>query len=289
MRLVRVQFAPWDKEYNFEADGLDLSVGDQVVVKTDMGMEIGVVSGAGSASENPEEVKCACQSAETCPHQGREVKPVLRKASPVDLEKLISKEEKDKAMKFAKQMAERYGLVMKIVDIHFSFDGSRVTIAFIADGRVDFRELVKDLTRHFNRTVRMYQIGIRDEARVAGDCGPCGRELCCAGFLNDLVSINSEMADMQQCAHRGSDRLSGVCGRLKCCLVYEVEGYEHLAGKLPPLGARVNVDGQRGVVVGHHILKQAVNVEFPPEKEGEKPTVVEVDLNRHKKGKQQAA
>jgi cell fate regulator YaaT (PSP1 superfamily) len=143
------------------------------------------------------------------------------------------------------------------------------------------------LTRHFNKSIRLHQVGIRDEAKISGDCGHCGRQLCCKKFLKDLVSITSEMAEVQQCVHRGSDRLSGICGRLMCCLAYEEEGYREMFEKMPAIGAKVNVDGRRGLVVGHHMLKQTVDVEFDAEKgesvNGSDKVVVEVDLNRNKK------
>ncbi len=281
MKLAQIQFASWDKVYNFSLNGLDLALGDLVIVNTDLGMELGeVVHFIDLPVEKADEAGCSCPNKTACPHKA--VKPVLRKASQADLERTADLETKDKALDYCKKLAKQYDLPIKLIDAHFSFDGSRITFAFIADGRVDFRELAKDLTRHFNRTVRLQQIGIRDEARIMGDYGRCGRPLCCARFLNDLASITSEMAEAQQCAHRGSDRLSGICGRLMCCLSYEVEGYTDLVKNMPPIGAKVNVDGRRGMIVGHHILKQSVDVEFPGEKENERSVTIEVDLNRHK-------
>ncbi len=285
MKLAQVQFAPWDKAYNFSLNGLDVALRDKVIVKTELGVEMGEVVrliDAPSGEDSFAGEECACPSKHKCPH--REIKPILRKATSLDLENIAGEEEINKTVDYCKKQAEKHGLAMKVIDAHFSFDSSRLTFAFIADGRVDFRELVKDLTRHFNRAIRLHQVGTRDEAKVTGDCGPCGRPLCCGRFLKDLSSITSEMAELQQCAHRGSDRLSGVCGRLKCCLAYEIEGYSELARDLPAIGARVNVDGKRGTVVGHHILKQSVNVEFPGEKDGERSIVVEVDLKRNRKG-----
>lgn len=291
MRVALIQFVSWDKAYNFDPNGLNLAKGDNVVVKTELGMEIGVVSGfididVSANAGTPEafgknengKTECDCPSKKKCSH--RAIKPVLRKATPADLAKITEEKDLKKAVDYCKKAAERYGLSMKVTGAHFSFDGLRATFAFIADGRIDFRELAKDLTHHLNRTVRLQQIGIRDEAKISGDYGPCGLPLCCSRFLNELISVTSEMAEFQQCAHRGSDRLSGVCGRLKCCLVYEIEGYKEMAGKLPPTGTKVTVDGKRGVVVGHHTLKQSVDVEFPGEKEGERGVVVEVDLKR---------
>jgi len=205
------------------------------------------------------------------------IKPVIRKATITDLDKLPSADDKSKALSYAIKSKERLELPMKIIDVHFAFDGSRVTFAFIADGRIDFREMVKDLTRHFGRTIRLQQIGIRDEAKIMGDYGHCGRGLCCRGHLKNLASITSEMAELQQCSHRGSDRISGVCGRLMCCLAYEQSGYEQLAEDFPALGAEIKASGKTGKVIGYHTLKQTVDVEFG-QNNGDSRTVAEVDI-----------
>ncbi|PIR13088.1 stage 0 sporulation protein [Candidatus Falkowbacteria bacterium CG11_big_fil_rev_8_21_14_0_20_39_10] len=296
MKIVRVQFTPWDKPYNFSLNNLDLVQGDMVVVKTELGTELGKIleikdiskeelakdGFLGGLREFSEEKDEAEEEKETTDNgQKREIKPILRKATRIDLDSLPKAEDSKKALDYCKQMIDKHELEMKLVDAHFSFDGSRLTFAFIADGRVDFRELVKDLTRNFNRTIRLHQIGIRDEAKLCGDYGHCGRVLCCRKFLKDLASITSEMAEAQQCVHRGSERISGMCGRLMCCLAYEQLGYEEMAKKMPAIGAKVNVDGKRGIVVGHHVLKQSVNVEFKGEK-GDDRIVTEVDLNRKK-------
>lgn len=275
MKTVQIQFTPWDKIYNFDPADSVLLIGDFVVVKTDLGTEIGKIVGFKDI---------ACESANE--DEDGKIKPILRKATLTDLEKVFNKKQKKEAMAYCKKMAEKFELPMKLVDAHFSFDGSRITFVFIADGRIDFRELVKDLTRHFNRTIRLQQIGIRDEAKLIGDYGHCGCQLCCKRFLSELSSITSEMADLQQVAHRGSERLSGICGRLMCCLAYEQEGYKCMTEKMPPLGTKVNVDGKRGVVVCRHLLKNSVDVEFAVgegEKEAGGRTVVEVALDRKKK------
>lgn len=279
MRITQIQFAPWDKIYYFNPGGLDLKVGDKVIVKTSMGTEIGEI--IGFADDDIGKSVCECSNKDQCAHsQDREIKPVVRKAGPMDWEKIPDKKTKDEILEYCKKLVHKHELPMKLVDVHSSLDGSKLTFAFIAETRIDFRELVKDLTRHFNKTIRIQQIGIRDEARITGDCGPCGKPLCCGRFLKELSSITSEMADLQQCAHRGSERLSGACGRLKCCLAYEQKGYEDLIKDMPALGAKVNVDGKRGVVVGHHILKKSVDVQFDAENGEDKGTVVEVDLDR---------
>ncbi|MDD5032317.1 MAG: regulatory iron-sulfur-containing complex subunit RicT [Patescibacteria group bacterium] len=289
MKVVQIQFAPWDKVYNFDQNDLALAIGDNVIVKTDLGVEIGKVVGFAEADkvdlaeEKVVEENGEVGNGEEPPREiKRPIKPVMRKATSLDLEKRVGAKEKEEALEYCRKMIEKNKLEMKLVDVNFSFDGAKITFAFIADGRVDFRELVKDLTRHFNRTVRLYQIGIRDEAKIKGDYGPCGRQLCCKRFLGDLASITSEMAEVQQVVHRGSERISGMCGRLMCCLAFEEKGYEEMAKNMPPLGTKVNVDGKRGTVVGHHILKQSVNVQFPGDK-GEEGAIIEIDLNRNKK------
>lgn len=274
MLIAKIQFAPWDKVYNFSVGQLTLTPGDYVIVETELGTELGKVI---SLLE-----KTIDQSSE----EEREIKPILRKADYDDVARLPSPEKKEEALAFCREMIAKHNLEMKLVDVHFSLDGGRINFAFIADGRVDFRELVKDLAAHFGVNIRLTQIGTRDEAKITGDCGPCGQGLCCRTFLKEFSSITSEMAEAQQVVHRGSDRISGMCGRLMCCLSYEYEGYKDMAGKLPPLGTKVNVDGTRGVVVGHHILKQTVDVKINAVKEDEKDVIIEVDINRHNKKKQ---
>lgn len=291
MKVAEIQFVPWDRTYYFDPVDLVLQVKDKVIVKTDLGTEIGEVISLQDISEKELESlrKKKSEGDDYVKENESEssekiLKPILRLATASDIEKLPGLKDKKEALDFTKQVKDRLGLPMKFIDVHFAYDNSRVTFAFIADGRVDFREMVKELTRHFGRTIRLQQIGIRDEAKIMGDIGHCGKGLCCRGHLNKLESITSEMAELQQCSHRGSDRISGVCGRLMCCLAYEQGGYEESAKKMPKIGTKVNVDGKRGEIVGHHVLKQSVDVAFKGEK-GEGRTVVEVDLNRHKKKK----
>lgn len=288
MKVAEVQFVPWDRSYYFLLNNLNVNRKNKVIVKTELGMEIGEVVGFAEIDdkdyiiEGEESKKSNEVEGEVTEEKRRVIKPILRLANEHDLEKISSLSEKREAIDFCRRIKDKYKLPMKVIDANFSFDGSRITFAFIADGRVDFRELVKDLTRHFGRTIRLQQIGIRDEAKIMGDYGHCGKRLCCQGHLKQLASISSEMAELQQCSHRGSERISGICGRLMCCLAYEQNGYEESRKKFPPLGTRVNVDGKRGTIVGHHILKETVDVEFPGEK-GDNSTVSEISLNRNKK------
>ncbi len=287
MKIAEIKFAPWDKGYYFDPANIKLKAGDFVIVENGSNSDIGKVEAIKELSKEELENEYKKNKAdEEIENEDKEklyeIKPITRKATSSDLAKIPSLKDKKKALEVCKDLISKYELPMKLVDVHFSFDDSKLTFAFIADGRVDFRELVKELTRHFNRTIRLHQIGIRDEAKIKGDCGHCGRKLCCKGHLKNLASITSEMAETQQLVHRGSERLSGVCGRLMCCLAYEQCGYECLAKKMPPIGAKVVVDGKKGEVVNQHVLKQAVTVKFPAEK-GEGESFVEVDLNRNKK------
>lgn len=274
MRVAQVQFASWDKKYNFDPADLVLEVGDQVIVKTELGMELGKVA---SFVDLPDfEIKAE----EGGSSEGRpEIKKIIRIAVAEDLEKTPDARQLKEDFNYCKNLIEKYQLPMKLVGVHYSFDDTKITFPFIADSRIDFRELVKDLTKHFGRSIRLQQIGIRDEARYCGDFGHCGRPLCCGRFLGELNSITSEMAELQQCAHRGSERISGVCGRLMCCLSFEEAGYKKLAEKLPPLYSEVKVDGKKGRVVAHHILKQTVGVQIY-ENNGEAAAMVEVEADK---------
>ncbi|MCX6796762.1 MAG: regulatory iron-sulfur-containing complex subunit RicT [Candidatus Falkowbacteria bacterium] len=305
MRVAEIQISPWDKPKYYLIGELMLEKGDRVIVKIDQGNDIGTVVGfvdldeavlktEKKAAEEKKEVVAETTATEDVTVNSEleteseveetqiEISQIVRKITHRDLDKLPNTEEKRKALEHCIAVKDKLNLPMKIIDVHYAFDGSRITFAFIADGRVDFRELVKDLTRHFSRTIRLQQIGIRDEAKIMGDFGHCGKPLCCKRFLKNFKSITSEMADLQQCSHRGSERISGVCGRLMCCLAYEEEGYENLLQKMPALGTKVNVDGKHGTIVGHHVLKQSVDVEFSGEN-NEEGTIVEVDINRNKK------
>jgi len=278
MRVAQVQFASWDKKYNFDAEEIDVKVGDQVIVKTELGVELGKVVGFQDLSD--EKVKVKSEGEDEKP--AVEIKKIIRKADRADLKKLPDEKQKKKDFVFCKKIIDKYQLPMKLVDVHHSFDDARITFPFIADSRIDFRELVKDLTKHFNRSIRLQQIGIRDEAKFCGDFGHCGRSLCCSRFLGDLNSITSEMAELQQCVHRGSERISGICGRLMCCLSYEEDGYKKLAENLPPVDSQVKVEGRKGRVLARYILKQTVKV-LLDEGNGEASGVVEVEVDKIKK------
>lgn len=261
--IAQVQFAPWEKAYDFSVDGLDLTVGECVIVKTELGLELGRVLSISAA-----------------PYADRELKPVIRKADESDQARCPDQARRDEALRICRELAAQCQLEMKLVDCFISWSGDRYNFAFIADGRIDFRELVRELAARLSGNIRLTQIGTRDEARLCGLCGPCSRELCCRNILKGFCSITSEMADAQQIAHRGSDRISGLCGRLKCCLSYEYEGYKEMDQKLPPIGTKVFCNGIKGTVVEHHILKQSVGVRIPADRPDERDAVVEFPLSQ---------
>ena len=268
MLIARIKFAPWDKSYDFDLNGIEAKVGDWVVVDTESGKEAAKICSIYSSQEKKDDLKM-----------------VIAKATFDDINSLLDEDKKEAAIKACEEAILRHKLDMKLIDVHVSAAANRYNFAFVSDGRVDFRELVKDLASRLGANIRLTQIGSRDEAKLCGDCGPCGRSLCCDRFMTEFTSISSEMAEAQQVVHRGSDRISGMCGRLMCCLSYEYEGYKELAGELPPIGTRVNMDGSKGVVVSHHVLKQSINVKLDSDKEGGRPIIIEVDINKRKQEK----
>lgn len=186
---------------------------------------------------------------------------IVRKATERDLEMLAKNEEKKgEILKLSKIEIKRLDLNMKLVDVHISLDGSNAVILFTADERVDFRELVKNLSKIFHRSVRMHQVGSRDEARKLGGCGVCGRDLCCLRFPGSLPSISIDMARVQQVAHRGSERISGVCGRLMCCLSYEAAQYQQMMAGMPEVRSSVKTKDGKGEVIELNVLTGDVKI-----------------------------
>lgn len=260
-QILEIKFTPWDKINLFSVSEVELKINDWIVAKTESGTDVGKVIGIKNISE--EELK-----------KLPDIKPILRKANPSDLEKVEEKDNlKKESLRICRDLVRKHNLPMTLVDAHHSYDGGRITFAFIADGRIDFRELVKDLTNHYHKSIRLQQLGVRDAAQFMGDVGVCGVEQCCKRFLKDLGNITSEFAENQQVAHRGSDRLSGICGRLQCCLAYEQNGYLELAKKLPAIGTKYKKGDLSGTVIGWHTLKQSVDLQLD---DGE--TIIEVSI-----------
>ncbi|MEI7497970.1 MAG: regulatory iron-sulfur-containing complex subunit RicT [Candidatus Falkowbacteria bacterium] len=272
MRLAKIRIMPWDKSTYADPAGVSINTGEWAVVKTDQGAELGQVLGF-------EQAETALPT--NADAEGQNV--LVRRATIEDLEKIPDAERRQSVLAECRQLVAKHNLAMKLIDVHFSLDGSKLTIAFIADGRVDFRDLVKDMTRSFNRTIRLQQIGIRDEARLMGDCGHCGKTLCCRTHLKDFASITSEMAEAQQCEHRGSDRISGACGRLMCCLAYELPGYVEMSKSMPQIGSVIVHEGVKGEVLSHHYLKGTVSAKFPDVDGRGGYAIIEVPVGKDKK------
>ncbi|MFA6321909.1 MAG: regulatory iron-sulfur-containing complex subunit RicT [Candidatus Buchananbacteria bacterium] len=263
-KYAQIQVSLWEKPFIAKVGDYKLELGEQVVVKTEAGFDMGRVMMLFIPSTEP-----------TFGPETGEAAVIVRKVTTEDVQNQNElNKQKAAGLDYCKKMVDRLDLPMKVIDVHFSFDGSRIVFPFIADGRIDFRQLVKDLTHHFQKSIRLQQIGIRDEAKIAGDVGTCGRTLCCKTHLKELASITSELADVQQIAHRGSERLSGSCGRLRCCLAYEQEVYNDLVKNLPPIGSQVKTPQGKGKVIGWHTLKQTVDVVL----EGDDANRVEVAI-----------
>lgn len=266
IKAAGIRFYLQDKIYNFALNDLELKVGDIVVVETELGREMGEVV-VPFLEINEKRLE-------------KPLKPILRKTTASDLEKIEKyNKKKPEALDFCRQAIKKYNLPMKLQDVNFAFDGSRITFYFTSETRVDFRDLVKDLTRHFQKSIRLHQIGSRDIARHFGGYGICGRELCCATFLKEFESITLDLAKEQQMVQRGSERISGNCGRLLCCLAYEKENYKELDKNMPKVGTIVKIKNGKGVVIAKNILKQTVDVALDEERRVTVP-VAEVKWNK---------
>ncbi|MCK4744542.1 stage 0 sporulation protein [Candidatus Parcubacteria bacterium] len=247
MQIAEVQFYPWDKVYDFNIGGNDVNIKDKVIVQTEIGTEIGEVKNIKDDDESAVDID--------------RIKTILRKANKIDLQKADEKQKKaKKTIKYCKQTAEECNLPIKIASAYLSFDNSRLLFVFTAEGRIDFRELVKRLTKHFQKSIRMQQIGTRDEARTAGGLGFCGREFCCMRMLKKIDNIHSDLVRLQQLENKASERVSGCCGRLLCCLSYEQEAYKKCSKGMPKIGDIVKYGRKKATVIGTQILSRTVKI-----------------------------
>ncbi len=257
IRIVSIKFRDAGKRYHFNAQGFDLKSGDHVVVETERGRALGTVVLA------PEEVS---------PQEAAEdLKNVLRQATEEDIAySRLNASREEEAHRFCLQRIQERKMAMKLVRAEYLFDGSKIIFYFTADGRVDFRELVKDLAHHFRTRIEMRQIGVRDEAKLTGGIGVCGRELCCCTFLTEFAPVSVKMAKEQGLALNPT-KISGQCGRLLCCLGYEFETYCSLKKGLPKCGHKVQMEGREGEVVNQNVLNQKVTVRFRDGQSAEVP------------------
>lgn len=247
-QVVGVRFKKAGKIYYFEPGEYNLICGEGVIVETARGIEYGqVVIGCREVAD--EDVVAP-------------LKKVLRRASDEDVNQVQHNLEKEqRAFQIGLDKIAAHGLPMKLVGVEQTFDGNKIIFYFTADGRIDFRELVKDLASVFRTRIELRQIGVRDEAKIMGGLGCCGRELCCTGWLSDFASVSIRMAKEQNLSLNPT-KISGICGRLMCCLKFENEAYELAKAAFPEYGTRVVTSDGDGRVVGCNIFKYTVSCEL---------------------------
>ena len=246
-KVIGVRFRTAGKVYFFDPLQLEIKRGDHVIVETARGIEFGTVVAGVHEVEDDKVIQ--------------PLKPVMRIAGERDIEQEAANKEKEKeAFKICKEKILKHGLEMKLIDAEYTFDNNKVLFYFTADGRIDFRELVKDLASVFKTRIELRQIGVRDETKIRGGIGICGRPLCCHSYLSDFVPVSIKMAKEQNLSLNPT-KISGVCGRLMCCLKNEEDTYEELNRKLPSVGDYVQTaDGLHGEVQSVNVLRQLVKV-----------------------------
>lgn len=255
--IAGIRFKRAGKIYYFDAKDIELKAGDYAVVKTSRGMEMGHVVIA------PGQIQAA--------ESGEALSPIVRKATPEDIAKTEELDTKaEEALIECGKMIAELNLQMKLLSAEYSLDSSRLTFLFSAEDRVDFRELVRRLSGQFKVRVELRQVGSRDEAKLLGSFGRCGRQLCCASFLTEFNPVSIKMAKDQDLPLNPM-KISGACGRLMCCLAYEGEQYRAMKEKMPKVGQRVSTRLGEATVVGNNPLKETVMVELDTEATVEVP------------------
>ena len=247
IKVIGVRFRNGGKVYYFDPSGIELKREDQVIVETVRGVEIGTVLLIDKEISDDE--------------VPGPIKKIIRKATEDDKKKAVKNLEKEKdAFKICEEKIAKRELDMKLVGAEYTFDNNKLIFYFTADGRIDFRELVKDLAAVFHTRIELRQIGVRDETKLMGGIGICGRELCCKSYLADFVPVSIKMAKEQNLSLNPT-KISGLCGRLMCCLKNEQETYEYLNSRLPGLNDIVTCpDGSKGTVQSINVLRQMVRV-----------------------------
>ena len=277
VKIIGVRFRTAGKIYFFDPAQFPIKRGDHVIVETARGVEYGTVVGDPRMVEDDKVVQ--------------PLKPVLRVATKRDDEQEANNKLKEKdAFKICLEKIKKHNLEMKLIDAEYTFDNNKVLFYFTADGRIDFRELVKDLASVFKTRIELRQIGVRDETKILGGIGICGRPLCCHSHLSEFVPVSIKMAKEQNLSLNPT-KISGVCGRLMCCLKHEEETYEYLNKTLPNVGDFVTTeDGLKGEVHSVNVLRQLVKVivQIDDEKEIREYKVEQLRFKRrHKKEKRE--
>ena len=276
LTVIGVRFRAAGKIYYFDPADRQIKIGDHVIVETARGIEYGYVV---LGNREVDETKVIPP-----------LKPVIRMSTDEDRAIETKNKEKEKeAFKICQEKIKKHNLEMKLIDAEYTFDNNKVLFYFTADGRIDFRELVKDLASVFKTRIELRQVGVRDETKIMGGIGICGRPLCCHSYLSEFIPVSIKMAKEQNLSLNPT-KISGVCGRLMCCLKNEEETYEVLNSKLPGLGDTVTTaDGLRGEVHSVNVLRQTVKVVVIVDKDEKEIREYKVDQlkfkPRRKKGK----
>jgi cell fate regulator YaaT (PSP1 superfamily) len=248
-QVIGVRFKPATKVYYFDPSTMkDLSAGEYVIVETSRGEEVGKVLFPPREVGDKEIVG--------------QLKPVKRRASALDLAQMAYFQFKEQdALTRCQDKVQEHNLPMKMIRAEYNYDGSRLVFFFTAEKRVDFRSLVQDLARSFRARIELRQIGVRDQAKLIGGVGKCGRDLCCAAWLTEFSPVSIKMAKQQELPLSPME-ISGVCGRLLCCLAYENDHYVAIKGKLPRRGSTINTPHGRGKVIQVSVIQETVQVEL---------------------------
>lgn len=264
--IVGIQFQKNGALYYYDMNQISVSVGDYVIVETGHGVDLGeVVVGSREVED------------QQTPEQ---IKKILRIATQQDIQHSVENREREQtAYKICQKKIIEHKLEMKLVSVEYAFDNSKILFFFTANGRIDFRSLVKDLASVFKTRIELRQIGVRDEARMLGGLGQCGRPICCGTFLEDFQPVSIKMAKEQNLSLNPT-KISGMCGRLMCCLKYEQEQYEQTRKKMPKMGREIRTPEGTGTVVDLNILKETVTVRFQQGDSSETKTFTLEDLAR---------
>ena len=257
-RIVCVRLRDTGQKFHYNAGELSLKEGDYVIVEHDRGLDYGqvVCAKSGALPDREKEAKDKDQKEKAL------VKKIVRLAKEGDLKQIEENRAKSKeAFNTCFKKIAEHKLEMKLVQAEYSFDRSKIVFYFTSGGRVDFRELVKDLAKIFKARIELRQIGVRDETKLFGGYGPCGRELCCSKFLTDFEPVTIKMAK-EEGLPLNPPKISGICGRLMCCLNYEYENYKVLSKGLPREGERITVKEGKGKVIGVNVFKRSATVEL---------------------------